>query len=61
MFDYDTFLPYVVTFFVIAAVGVGLAVATLVGLAQERRGAIGRVVPISAAHPAAAAVTRRAA
>lgn len=61
MVDIDTFLPYVVTFFVIAAVGVGLAVATLVTLAQERRGRTGRVVPISAAHPAVAAVTRRAA
>jgi hypothetical protein len=61
MFDLSAFQPFVIGFFVIAAVAIGLAVATLVTLSQERRTTTGRVIAISAAHPAAAAVTRRAA
>jgi hypothetical protein len=61
MFDLTAFVPFVIGFFALAAVAAAVSVATLVTLAQERRSAVGRVVPIPAAHPAVAATTRRAA
>jgi hypothetical protein len=61
MFDLTDFVPFVIGFFALAAVATAVSVATLITLAQERRTAVGRVVPISAVHPAVVAATRRAA
>ena len=61
MIDLTAYVPFVIGFFALAAVAIAVSVATLVVLAQERRTAVGRVVPISAAHPGVAAATRRAA
>lgn len=61
MIDLTAYVPFLVGFFALAAVAVAVSVTTLVILASERRTASGRVVPISAAHPAVVATTRRAA
>lgn len=61
MFDLTAYVPFVIGFFALAAVAIAISVTTLVMLANERRTAVGRVVPLSAAHPAVAAATRRAA
>ena len=61
MFDLTGYVPFLIGFFALAAVATAASVATLVALAQERRSTAGRVVPISAAHPAVAAAARRAA
>jgi hypothetical protein len=59
MYDLSALQPFVIGFFVLAGIGIALSVATLATLARERRAATGRVVRMSAAHPAVA--TRRAA
>lgn len=61
MFDLTAYVPFVIGFFALAAVAIVVSVATIVTLARERRSTVGRIVPISAAHPAVAAATRRAA
>lgn len=60
--DLNSIQPVVIAFFVVAAVAIAMAVATLVVLALEsRRRPAGPVVTMAAAHPAVAAATRRAA
>ena len=59
--DLTTLQPAVIGFFVVAAVAIVMAVITLVALVAEARRPAGRVVGMSAAHPAVAATTRRAA
>ena len=61
MFDLTAFEPFVIGFFVIAAVAVGLSVATLVALAQERRDRRRSRRRDLRRAPGGAAVTRRAA
>jgi hypothetical protein len=62
MFDLTALQPALVGFFIVAGVAIALAVAALVTLATEsRRRPTTGVVAINAAHPAAAAATRRAA
>ncbi|MGB0100544.1 MAG: hypothetical protein WBP61_09705 [Nocardioides sp.] len=61
MYDLSALTPFILGFFVLAAVGAALAVASLLRLAQEHRSPAGPVIAMSAAHPATAAATRRAA
>ena len=58
--DLTALQPAVIGFFVVAGVAIAMAVATLVVLVAENRRPAGRVVSMSAGHPAVAA-TRRAA
>ncbi|HEU5036275.1 MAG TPA: hypothetical protein VFT70_04675 [Nocardioides sp.] len=59
--DLTALQPAVIGFFVVAGVAIAMAVITLVALVAEARRPAGRVVSMSAAHPAVAATTRRAA
>lgn len=61
MLDVSAIAPYVIGFFVVAAVAISLAIVALASLAIERRRPAGRIVSMSAAHPGTAAATRRAA
>lgn len=61
MFDLSALAPFLVGFFVVAAVATTVAVVTLVMLALERRRPARPILAISAAHPAAASADRRAA
>jgi hypothetical protein len=60
MFDLSAYQPFVVGFFLVAAVGAGLAVATLVVIVREGCTGAGRVVPVPAVHPAVLAARRAA-
>ena len=61
MFDLTAYVPFLVGFFTLAAIAIGVSVATIVTVAQEQRATNGRVISLSAAHPKVAAATRRAA
>lgn len=58
--DLTALQPAVVGFFIVAGVAIVMAVVTLVALVAESRRPAGRVVSMSAGHPAVAA-TRHAA
>jgi hypothetical protein len=60
MYDISPLQPFLIGFFVLAAVAIPLAVVTLMKLVSESRTSR-PVVAISAAHPALAAATRHAA
>jgi hypothetical protein len=59
--DLTDLMPAVVGFFVVAGVAIALAVVALGVVVRDARRPAGRIVPMSAAHPAVAATTRRAA
>lgn len=58
--DLTALQPAVIAFFVVAGIAIAMAVATLAALVAENRRPSGRVVSMSAGHPAVAA-TRHAA